>query len=158
MIDFSDVCKDRSFDQWFQCFFIIHRANLRSVKIVQKSGKRQEKVGIFPLLMSGNPVLEQCFTNLNKSTFFLYILSEISDSPPPPPKKNCYVIRVWRKYYSVYLCYLLKTVLLVYSSIMKSGLDGLLFYRQFANMIVIIIIQIGQTTIGLAAPVDIQLL
>ena len=32
--------------------FIIHLANLRSVKLVQKSGKSQ---GIFQLLMSGNP-------------------------------------------------------------------------------------------------------
>ena len=34
--------------------FIIHLANLRSVKIVQKSVKSQ---GIFQLLMGGNPVL-----------------------------------------------------------------------------------------------------
>ena len=34
--------------------FIIHLANLRSVKIVQKSVKSQ---GIFQLLMSGNPAV-----------------------------------------------------------------------------------------------------
>ena len=51
MIDLSDVYRNISFDQWFSVFFIIHLANLRSVKIVQKSGKSQ---GIFQLLMSGN--------------------------------------------------------------------------------------------------------
>ena len=42
MTDLSDVCRNRSFDQWFfGVFFIMHLANLRSVKIV--------------LLMNGNP-------------------------------------------------------------------------------------------------------
>ena len=54
MIDLSDVCRNSSFDQWFSVFFIIHLANLRSVKIVQKSVKSQV---IFQLLMSGIPGL-----------------------------------------------------------------------------------------------------
>ena len=54
MINLSDVCRNSSFDQWFSVFFIIHLANLRSVKIVQKSVKSQ---GIFQLLMSGNPAI-----------------------------------------------------------------------------------------------------
>ena len=53
MIDFSDVCRAcRSFDRWFSVFFITHLADLKSVKIVQKSVKSQ---GIFQLLISGNP-------------------------------------------------------------------------------------------------------
>ena len=47
MIDLSDVCRNSSFDQWFSVFFIIHLANLRSVKIVQKSVKSQRKVREF---------------------------------------------------------------------------------------------------------------
>ena len=43
----SDVCRNSSFDQWFSVFFIIHLANLRSVK----------SQGIFQLLMSGNPAV-----------------------------------------------------------------------------------------------------
>ena len=43
--------QESSFDQWFPVYFIIHCANLRSVKIVQKSVKIQ---GILLLLMSGN--------------------------------------------------------------------------------------------------------
>ena len=54
MIDLSDVCRNSSFDQWFPVFFIIHLANLKSVKIVQKSGKSP---GIFQLLMNGSPGL-----------------------------------------------------------------------------------------------------
>ena len=46
-------------------YFIIHLANLRSVKIVQKSVKSQ---GIFQLLMSGNPDL-----TLNIVSVFLYL-------------------------------------------------------------------------------------
>ena len=52
MIDLSDVCRNSSFDQWFSVFFIIHLANLRSVKIVQKSVKSQ---GIIQLMISSNP-------------------------------------------------------------------------------------------------------
>ena len=52
MIDLSDVCRNDSFEQWFPVLLIIHLANLRSVKIVQKSVKSQ---GIIQLLMSGNP-------------------------------------------------------------------------------------------------------
>ena len=60
MIDLSNVYRNSSFDQWSSVvfFFIIHLANLRSVKIVhwsqwkvrEKSGKSQ---GVFQLLMSG---------------------------------------------------------------------------------------------------------
>ena len=46
----------------FQCFFIIHLANLRSVKIVQRSVKSQ---GIFELVVSGNRV--QWNLNIRKS-------------------------------------------------------------------------------------------
>ena len=55
MIDVSDVRRNSSFGQWsggFPSFFVIRPANLRSVKIVQKSVKSQ---GIFQLLMGGNP-------------------------------------------------------------------------------------------------------
>ena len=59
MIDLSDVCRNSSFDQWFSVFFIIHLANLRSVKIVQKSLKSQ-------LLTSGNPV--NCYKRKSEIT------------------------------------------------------------------------------------------
>ena len=39
MIDLSDICRNSTFDQRFSVFFSIHLANLRRVKIVQKSGK-----------------------------------------------------------------------------------------------------------------------
>ena len=42
IIDFSDICRNSSFDQWFSVVFIIHLANLGSVKIGQKSVKSQE--------------------------------------------------------------------------------------------------------------------
>ena len=51
MINMSDA--KSSFDQWF----FIHLANLKSVKVVQKSVKSQ---GIFQLLMSGNAVITMC--------------------------------------------------------------------------------------------------
>ena len=56
MVDLSDVCRHGSFDHWFSGFFIIHLADLRSVKSVQKSLKSQ---GIFQLLKSGNPSYEE---------------------------------------------------------------------------------------------------
>ena len=52
MIDLSDIYRKSSFDQRFSVFFIFHLANLRSVKIAQKSMKSQ---GTFQLLMSCNP-------------------------------------------------------------------------------------------------------
>ena len=60
MIDLSDVCRNSNFDQGFSVFFIIHLANLRSVKIQ----------GIFQLLMSGNPV-----RNVLRSVRGFHILS-----------------------------------------------------------------------------------
>ena len=66
MIDLIDFCRNSSVDQWFSVFFIIHLANLRSVKIVLKSGKSQE---VFQFLLSGNSVaLAQSYT-----TFLLSI-------------------------------------------------------------------------------------
>ena len=47
MMDLSDVYRNSSFDQWFSVFFIICLANIRSVKIVQKSVKSQAKVRNF---------------------------------------------------------------------------------------------------------------
>ena len=47
MIDLSGGYRNSSFDLWFSVFFIIHLANFRSVKIVQKSVKSQGKVREF---------------------------------------------------------------------------------------------------------------
>ena len=48
MIDLGDDCRKSSFDKWFSVFFIIHLANLRSVKNDRvKSVKRQGKVREF---------------------------------------------------------------------------------------------------------------
>ena len=88
MIDWSGVSGIAVLISGFQSFLISHLANLRSVKIVQKSGKSQ---GIFQLLMSGNPAKKdsihinngkrkQCYhkvENKNIATLWLMLLMKV---------------------------------------------------------------------------------